>query len=223
MHQWPACRIICRGNEVWNSASHSTGRILFLQLTDERLAIFICAVTLAGRHIRIWWIMWNYRDLLFIVDFGCISLRRVRRVVQWVQATLLFLYLSCPRAPIPNFPHLFSRNFTALSLSSVNSCLSDAGATVHCVWAQYTYCFERLWFIRCEIRGQANNTDQCYLFIRSNVLSVWVQNTGAQSPHTHAHIPVCVLIRGSGNFVNLIWALIFAQVQRRTTIKWPKL
>lgn len=41
MPRCPACRIICGGNEVWNSAGDSTGRILFLSKTYDCCAMYV--------------------------------------------------------------------------------------------------------------------------------------------------------------------------------------
>ncbi len=64
MPRCPACRIICGGNEVWNSADGSTGRILFLSMTYDGCAMYIYYDTiwlglLREAYIGMLLIMWG--------------------------------------------------------------------------------------------------------------------------------------------------------------------
>ncbi len=88
MPRCPACRIIYGGNEVWNSAGDSTGRILFLSMTYDCCAMYIYYDTiwlglLREAYTRMLLIMWgkisrviyNRSFILFIgvldVDMYC--------------------------------------------------------------------------------------------------------------------------------------------------------
>lgn len=80
MPRCPACRIICGGNEVWNSSSDSTGRILFLSMTYDCCAIYVYCDTIWLGLLReacvgmfliksIWCVTYNRYCGLFFVFF----------------------------------------------------------------------------------------------------------------------------------------------------------
>lgn len=79
MPRCPACRIICGGNEVWNSSSDSTGSILFLSMTYDCCAIYVYCDTIwlgllkevyVGTFLimSIWCVTYNRYGGLFILQ-----------------------------------------------------------------------------------------------------------------------------------------------------------
>lgn len=100
MPRCPACRIICGGNEVWNSAGDSTGRILFLSMTYDCCAVYVYCDTIwlglsREAYVGMFLMMWEnnvFFDLLYM--WGLLLL--LLEVWIWSKMSLFVCILFLP-------------------------------------------------------------------------------------------------------------------------------